>query len=69
MALETANVKPVTPDQPRQEMPRQQGRPKPGSKGPKGPVDLEKAPVTENARREELAIVEPDLGGRVHAVV
>ncbi len=69
MALETTNVKPVTPDQPRHEMPRQGGRPKPGPKGPKGPVDPEKTPVTETARREELAVVEPDLGGKIHAVV
>lgn len=61
------NVKPVLPDQPRQETP-QQGRPRPGSK-PKPPVDPALAPVDESARRAEMAIVQPDLGGTIHAIV
>ena len=65
-------VKPVTPDQPRQEAPPQkgqgQGRPRPGAKaGP--PVDPEKAPITELARKAELSLAEPDLGGRIHVTV
>ena len=61
-------VKPVTPDQPRQETPHQHGRPRPSAKGGP-PLDPEKAPVTENLRREELSHAEPDLGGKIHVTI
>ena len=61
-------VKPVTPDQPRHETPQQKGRPRPGPKG-KAPIDPEKAPITELARKAELSLAEPDLGGRIHVTV
>ena len=68
MALEALKIKPVAPDQAREEIPSKKRRP--SEKGPpkRGPAGPSRGP-SEAERREELTLAEPDLGGKVHATV
>ncbi len=68
MVPEELNVKPVTPDQPRQEG-QAPKKPRAAARRPKGSPAVSETQLEESERRSELGLAEPDLGGTVHATV
>lgn len=65
MSANDLNVRSVAPDQERQDLSRRSPRPR--KRPAPSPGDDASALQAEAERRQEMALAEPDLGGRVHA--